>query len=334
MGAYAPVMYSSTYPRPLTGGFRLGVFDTSALTQDITAALKRGRPSSILAGMQHGTLRGFIPHYVWAEVPRVLADRKREGGTFDLVRAERLWWQQYVPLLHVVSVTGLSMTEAADKLAQEDLSDVGILQLGGVLAPVVLFAADPDLIRHGVAVPNWEAVRSVLGRIGKAETGMQGSTSAILGTGYTLAGAARLARAHPLAAGVVVAAAGVYAYRNRTRFTSDSRATLAQFGTDALKILGEPFVQHEVHGRDWTQAERGTAGEDVLSRVAAAGPCARADDPHRHPRRPSRLGAPAAPSADGRTGAASAPLPRLPPDRARQMADRQDQRADHGGALG
>ncbi|MFI1358103.1 PIN domain-containing protein [Streptomyces sp. NPDC020898] len=270
-------MYSSTYPRPLTGGFRLGVFDTSALTQDITAALKRGRPSSILAGMQHGTLRGFIPHYVWAEVPRVLADRKREGGTFDLVRAERLWWQQYVPLLHVVSVTGLPMTAAADKLAQEDLSDVGILQLSDVLAPVVLFAADPDLIRHGVAVPNWEAVRSVLGRIGKAETDMQGSTSAILGTGYTLAGAARLARAHPLAAGVVVAAAGAYAYRNRTRFTSDSRATLARLGTEALKILGEPFVQHEVHGRDWTQAERGTAGEDVLSRVARL--LARAPEP-------------------------------------------------------
>jgi hypothetical protein len=119
----------------LTGGFRLGVFDTSVLTQDITAALKRGRPSSILDGMRHGTLRGFIPHYVWAEVPRVLADRKREGGTFDLVKAERLWWQQYVPLLHVVSVTGLPMTAAADKLAHEDLSDVGILQLADVLAP-------------------------------------------------------------------------------------------------------------------------------------------------------------------------------------------------------
>ncbi|MFF0764297.1 hypothetical protein ACFYWH_30340 [Streptomyces sp. NPDC003737] len=55
-------MYSSIYPA--TGSFRLGVFDTSALTQDITAALKRGKSSSILAGMQYGTLRGFIPHYV------------------------------------------------------------------------------------------------------------------------------------------------------------------------------------------------------------------------------------------------------------------------------
>lgn len=68
---------------------------------------------------------------------------QREGGAFDLAAAEWLWWQQYVPLLHVVCVNGLPMTEAADKLTQEDLRDVGILQLAGVLAPVVLFAEDP-----------------------------------------------------------------------------------------------------------------------------------------------------------------------------------------------
>ncbi|MET7718634.1 PIN domain-containing protein [Streptomyces sp. NPDC005407] len=255
-------------PLPLAGGFRIGVFDTSVLTSDIIAALNRGEPSSILAGMQHGTLRGFIPHYVWAEVPRVLADRKREGATFDLARAERLWWQGYVPLLHVVSVNGLPMTAAADKLAQEDLSDIGILQLAGVLAPVVLFAADPDLIRHGVAVRDWGAVRVALGRIGKAEAGIRGSTTAIVGTGHGLVGAARMARAHPVAAGLVAAAVGFYTYRNRNRLTTDTRATLARFGTEALKILGEPFVQHELHGRDWTQAERGTAGDDELSQVA------------------------------------------------------------------
>ncbi|MFF7191397.1 hypothetical protein ACFZAR_40835 [Streptomyces sp. NPDC008222] len=59
-------MYSSVLarPRPLNGGFRLGVFDTSVLTTDVTAAVYRRRPSSILIGMREGTLRGFIPHYV------------------------------------------------------------------------------------------------------------------------------------------------------------------------------------------------------------------------------------------------------------------------------
>ncbi|MEU5613426.1 hypothetical protein AB0H03_32740 [Streptomyces sparsogenes] len=174
--------------------------------------------------MRHGTLRGFIPHSVWAEVPRVLADRKREGGTFDLARAERLWWHQYVPLLHVVCVDGLPMTAAADKLAHEDLSDVGILQLADVLAPVVLLPADRDLIRQGVAVPNWEAVRGVLGRIGKAEAGMQGGTTTIVGAGYVLAGAMRLARAHPVAATVAVAAASA----TRTSTAAGSPATPAR----------------------------------------------------------------------------------------------------------
>jgi hypothetical protein len=44
---------------------------------------------------------------------------------------------------------------------------------------------------------------------------MQASGSVIVGTGYGLHGAARLARAHPVAAGIVAAAAGVYAYCHR-----------------------------------------------------------------------------------------------------------------------
>ncbi|PIB04234.1 MULTISPECIES: hypothetical protein [Streptomyces] len=61
-------MHSSTHPRPLTGSFRLGVFDTSVLTQDITAALKRGRPSSILAEpMTRTDILAALP--VWAQEP-------------------------------------------------------------------------------------------------------------------------------------------------------------------------------------------------------------------------------------------------------------------------
>ncbi|WP_331731980.1 PIN domain-containing protein [Streptomyces sp. NBC_00989] len=258
-----------TRPRPTTGGgFRIGVFDTSVLTTDVTAAVFRGRPSSLVDGMQDGTLRGFIPHYVWAEVPRVLADLKREGGAFGLAAAERLWWQQYVPLLHVVCADGLPMTAAADKLAQEDLSDVGILQLAGLLAPVVLFAEDPDLIRHGIAVPKWRDVRAAVGKIGDAEAGMQAGGTMVAGTGYGLYGAARLARAHPVATGIAMALVGGYAYVNRDRFTPETRAKLTRFGTKVLRVLGEPFAQYELHKPGWTQAERGAAGDDPLSQVA------------------------------------------------------------------
>ncbi|GHE51502.1 PIN domain-containing protein [Streptomyces capitiformicae] len=260
-------MYSSVDDRPLGGGFRIGVFDTSVLTQDITATLKRRRPSSILDGMRYGTLRGFIPHYVWAEVPRVLADLKSEGRTFDLAAAERLWWGQYIPLLHVVCVNGLPMTPAADKLAQEDLSDVGILQLAGVLAPVVLFAADPDLIRHEVAARDWGALRALLGKIGAAERAVRSSTTTVELSGRSLLATVRLARAHPLATGALAAAAGIYAYRNRIRLPQ-ARTTLSRFGIEALMALSEPFDRHERHTRTWTDAERGTAGDDVLSLIA------------------------------------------------------------------
>ncbi|MFG2960860.1 PIN domain-containing protein [Streptomyces sp. NPDC048291] len=271
-------MYSSVYgrPRPLSGGFRLGVFDTSVLTSDITAALRRGQPSSILAGMRHGTLRGFIPHYVWAEVPRVLADRKNEGGDFDLAVAERLWWRQYIPLLHVVCVDGLPMSAAATQLGQEDPSDVGIVQLARILSPVVLLAADHDLIRHDVAVRDWPALRAVLGRIGAAEEAVRDAATAVDLSGRSLVATVRMARAHPLAAGALLAAVGIYAYRHRTRLPQ-VRQTLSRVGMDVVTALGEPFARHELHTRAWKDAERGGAEGDVLCRVARL--LARAPEP-------------------------------------------------------
>ncbi|WP_409239813.1 hypothetical protein [Streptomyces sp. PA5.6] len=38
---------------------------------------------------------------------------------------------------------------------------------------------------------------------------------------------------------MAVAAAGAYAHLNRSQFSSDTRAKLARFGTEAFKILGE-----------------------------------------------------------------------------------------------
>ncbi|MCQ8836173.1 hypothetical protein, partial [Streptomyces malaysiensis] len=124
------------------------------------------------------------------------------------------------------------MTPAADKLTQEDLSDVGILQLAGVLAPVVLFAADPDLIRHDVAARDWGALRALLGKIGAAEQAVRSSTTTVELSGRSLLATARLARAHSLATGALAAAAGIYAYRNRTRLPQ-ARTTLSRLGIEA-----------------------------------------------------------------------------------------------------
>lgn len=253
---------------PLTGSFRLGVFDTSVLTSDVISALGRGEPSSILAGMQHGTLRGFIPHYVWAEVPRVLADRKREGGAFDFRAAEDLWWREYIPLLQVVPTTGLPMTPAADKIAHEDLSDIGAAQLTGLIGPVVLLAEDRDLLRHGIAAQDWRKVRAGLGKLGGAETKVRATITLTLHAGGGVAQLARLARARPVAAAITAAAFGIGAQRLRRRLEPETRAAWAEAGKTLATAFGMPFVEHEKHEAAWKQVEHGTPGADLLSQVA------------------------------------------------------------------
>jgi hypothetical protein len=262
--------HPTTASRPLVGGrFRLGIFDTSSLTSDVIAALKRGQPSSLQAAMQYGTMRGFVPHYVWAEVPRVLEDRKREGGRFDLAAAEALWWQDYVPLMHVVCVSGLPMTPEANKISQEDLSDVGAAQLAGLIGPAIVIAADGDLVRNGVAAEKWGDVRALLGKIGGAENGMWAHTAVTLAGGRGVARLARLARAHPLAASTLTAAAVVYGYRHRERLADpEVREFLRKAGIDMAKAMGEPFLRHQAHQQVWKQTEYRTPGDGLLSQVA------------------------------------------------------------------
>ncbi|WP_329625968.1 hypothetical protein OG357_38695 (plasmid) [Streptomyces sp. NBC_01255] len=253
---------------PLTGSFRLGVFDTSVLTSDVISALGRGVPSSILAGMQHGTLRGFIPHYVWAEVPRVLADRKREGGAFDFYAAEALWWREYIPLLHVVPTTGLPMTPAADKIAHEDLSDIGAAQLTGLIGPVVLLAEDRDLVRHGIAAQDWRKVRAGLGKLGGAESKVRVNITLTLHASGGVAQLARLARGHPVAAAVAAATVAFGAHRVRGRLKPETRAAWAEAGKTLATVFGMPFAEHQKHEAAWKEVEHGVPGVDLLSQVA------------------------------------------------------------------
>ncbi|MEU2235612.1 PIN domain-containing protein [Streptomyces vietnamensis] len=258
---------------PLTGSFRLGVFDTSVLTMDVLAALQRGEPSSFLAAMQYGTLRGFIPHYVWAEVPRVLADRRREGENFDLRAAEDLWWQQYIPLLHVVPTHELPMTSAARKVARIDPSDAGAAKLMDLLSPVVLLAADRDLIRQDLGPRDWGRVRAGLGKLGGAESGVRLNLTLTVHAGSGVARLARLAWNYPVVAVAIATAAGVGAYQARKRITPGSRQGLAEFGKALTMAFGLPFVEHQKHEEAWKAVEYGSSGVDLLSQVARTLAC-------------------------------------------------------------
>ncbi|MDW4915442.1 hypothetical protein [Streptomyces californicus] len=87
MADSVPFVRRTLHPR---GPMRCALLDTSVLTTDIIAATRRAAPSSLVAGAREGTVRQLIPVHVGQEVLRVLADRHREGGSFDLNRALEL----------------------------------------------------------------------------------------------------------------------------------------------------------------------------------------------------------------------------------------------------
>ncbi|WP_336159979.1 hypothetical protein [Amycolatopsis sp. VC5-11] len=259
--------------RPL----RLAVFDCSVLTSDVIAAIRRTSPSSFVAAMQHGTVRGFITRQVWAEVPRVLEDRWHETcGAFDLATAQRIWWHSYVPLLYTVDTDGLPYTAAAEQLAQEDLSDVGMLQLHGVLGPAALVSHDRDLQRSGLAHEDWHKLRSAVGQVGTAETQARIAvhTAALTteGTVRAAVAAARAAGKHPATTvtAAAVLAVGLRIFRRSLPNPADKILPFLRDAGEAVARHAFQLNQRFEHGETvWSDAERGTDGTPPLHRVAS-----------------------------------------------------------------
>jgi len=200
------------------GPLRRALLDTSVLTTDIIAATRRREPSSFVAGARAGTVRCLIPVHVWEEVPRVLADCHDEGGRFDLERALELWQSRYAPVLYVVDTSGLPMTPEAEVLAGRDASDVPMLLLAGMIAPVVIIGTDADLVDSGLAVDDWVALRTALGDVGVTEGRMadlERQANKVLNfTGNVIREAAvRLAK--PKHVAVVTVVAGALYWRHR-----------------------------------------------------------------------------------------------------------------------
>ena len=277
LATLSPKRLSVLHAAPL----RLAVFDCSVLTSDVIAATRRLAPSSFVAAMQNGTVRGFITQQVWAEVPRVLEDRWREsGGTFNLAAALRIWWRTYVPLLYTVDTYRLPYTDEAEQLAQEDPSDVGMLQLHGALGPAALVSHDRDLQRSGLAHEDWIQLRSAVGQVGKAEgeahTAVQVTTLAVESTARTVVAAARAAWEHPVAAAVIAAVlvGGFLTYRRSHPIPTDKiRPFLQDVGQAVVRHAAEVNERYERGETVWANAERGSIGEALLHRVARVLAC-------------------------------------------------------------
>ncbi|MFF8264344.1 PIN domain-containing protein [Streptomyces virginiae] len=279
MSELVPARRRTLYQR---GPLRRALLDTSVLTSDIIAATRRRDPSSIVAGARAGTVRCLIPVHVYEEVPRVLADRHDEGGQFDLGRALALWHSQYLPVLYVVDAAGLPMTPEAEVLAGRDASDVPMLLLAGVIAPVVTFGTDKDLVASGLADADYVALRAALGKVGVAEGRMADleRQAGVLtnATGHLFKAAVnqvteQFSARQTLA---VVAVAGTLAgtlYWRQRRHPRPSvpvqqQRTLHLVLKHAWKGLEALEAKHTQGEDRWRQAERGTPGDTLLHRVA------------------------------------------------------------------
>ncbi|MFD6890217.1 PIN domain-containing protein [Streptomyces sp. NPDC059957] len=279
MSELVPSRRRTLYQR---GPLRRALLDTSVLTSDVIAATRRRDPSSIVAGARAGTVRCLIPVHVWEEVPRVLGDRHREGGRFDLGQALALWHSQYLPVLWVVDAAGLPMTPEAEVLAGRDASDVPMLLLAGVIAPVVTIGTDKDLVASGLADADYVALRAALGKVGVTEGRMadlerQAGVLANV-TGRLVKAVVNQATEHLSVRQTVAAVAlagtvvGALVWQDRRhprpRVLVQRQRTLHVVLKHAWKGLEALEVKHTQGEDRWHQAERGMPGDTLLHRVA------------------------------------------------------------------
>ncbi|KDR60986.1 PIN domain-containing protein [Streptomyces albidoflavus] len=258
------------------GKLRRALLDTSVLTTDIIAATRRREPSSFVAGAQKGTVRCLIPVHVRDEVPRVLADRHREGGQFDLERALVLWRSVYEPVLYVVDTDRLPTTPEAQVLARRDPSDVPMLLLAGVIAPVVIIGEDKDLLDSGLTDARWRDLRAALGDVGVTEGKMadlerQASMIVNLTTAVAKFGFEQLTVRRQLTTAVLlgtVAGAVYWRGRKRARVPSQRPPVLPVLLGHLSTQVSDLASRHTLGEDRWHQAELGTPGKTLLHKVA------------------------------------------------------------------
>lgn len=273
MNELAPTRRRTLYQR---GPLRRALLDTSVLTTDIIAATRRRDPSSFVAGARAGTVRCLIPVHVSEEVPRVLADRHQEGGRFDLGRAMALWQTRYAPVLYVVDTAGLPMTPEAQVLAGRDASDVPMLLLAGVIAPVVIIGTDADLVDSGLAVREWRELRSALGDVGVTEGKMidlERQASVFLNiTEHLVKGVIRQSRPKHLAAAAVVAGVvggALYLRQQKHPRVPSQRQPMWPVMLEHVSTRMAAHAERHARGEDrWRQTELVTPGDTLLHRVA------------------------------------------------------------------
>jgi hypothetical protein len=254
------------------------VLDTGPLTCDVisAAASRSGLPSPLNLAMGIGVVRGFAASHVWAEVPRVLAKRAAQMGLpFEVL--ERIWWDEYVPLIRFVDCTGLPPTVHAAELARRDPSDSDTLVLAGLLGPVVILAEDKDIVASGLAYEQWRDLYEVASTVARGYTQVRGAALGVVVTGYAVVKvgqaavwAARTPWALSVAGlGALLLYASAVSWAPRLRASwqrgANGRREFAAIVGEALEAAARRIQEAE---RTWRAAERGEVRTALIHRVA------------------------------------------------------------------
>lgn len=261
-------------------GIRPVVVDTSFLVVDLLEAARRGRETEFLQAVEHGSLRGFAAHHVWAEMGRKCRDVPMARG-LDPQQASDIWWAEYVPRLHFVDTGGLDVP-LADAILPRDPSDAGTFALAGLLAPVVVLSTDLDIIDPGVATQSYRVLVDDAGIITLASQGAWSGLVAtalavegIKGIGRGLARAARNRAGPPVflvavLAGIVTADCWLPRLRDRAPRVCEEARSLAE---QATPYLAELASQYRSATAAWDEAEfKGVSSsrQQAIARLLAA----------------------------------------------------------------
>lgn len=252
------------------------VADTSALVADIVSSTRSRTESPLLQAMGFGGLRVFIPHHVWAEVPRKLSELGSRG-VVDPESAARLWWTRYCSLIRVVDTGRLPSSPAFNLLARRDPSDAPIAALVGLLAPVVVLAGDNDIIDSSLADGAWWIASKSGETLSLAGVGAFSGSALTLGTLDASWKAAKWTYAQlgnpwvQLAVGLVIVGLVITrelwspSVRSKFRELGGNMGGIVEAVGPAIGHLAEEFERARLHLQ---QASIGSPGDSIVHAAA------------------------------------------------------------------
>jgi hypothetical protein len=244
----------------------VGITDTNALASRACNAARNSAAENLFTGLAvTGRSNTYISAHVPGELVRHLADVAEGHPGLDLREAERVLWDDIMPLVPVVDLAAgdylhprIQAVRRADPALpvrlRGDPDDLGTAALAEFLAPAVIISADSVFTRFGLANSVADTWLPLAHRLLQAA----GYEATLTEAAYALELAARLvavpasavvgaARRHPLAALGIGAVIALFAYqagylkRDRLRAAGQEICRAAATGMEAFGAASDAY---------------------------------------------------------------------------------------------